>query len=296
MKLKLFGLPGNNDVSEKISDALNADIINIEIREFPDKEWYIRVNSDVKDCTIILVCTLHEPNNKLFLIRLLADTLRENGAEKILLVAPYLAYMRQDIQFHPGEGITSRYTAKFISETVDSIITVDPHLHRYHTLSEVYSIPNKVVHASHLIADWIKNNIGTPVLIGPDSESHQWVASVASQAHAEFLVLEKKRYGDEQVSISIPDSFEAKDFTPVLVDDIISTGSTMIETAKLLKKIGLKKPVCIGIHAVFAGEGFTHLKNADISEIITCNTIHHSTNRIDISGEIIKGIEELLSL
>ena len=105
------------------------------------------------------------------------------------LVAPYLAYMRQDRRFKPGEAVTSREVAQLLSGAFDWLVTVDPHLHRYTSLAEIYRIPTHVTHAAPLISQWIKANVPRALVIGPDSESEQWVSAVASEAGAPFTVL-----------------------------------------------------------------------------------------------------------
>ena len=162
-----------------------------------------------------------------------AATARELGASRVGLVAPYLAYMRQDRRFKPGEAVTSRQVARLLSDAFDWLVTVDPHLHRYSSLADIYSIPTHVVHAAPLIAEWIKANVTNPLIIGPDSESEQWVAAVASDVGAPYSVLEKVRHGDRDVEIRLKDLEQWKGRTPVLVDDIISTGRTMIEAVRL---------------------------------------------------------------
>jgi ribose-phosphate pyrophosphokinase len=195
--------------------------------------------------------------------------------------------MRQDKQFNSGEAITSDYFAQLISSFADRIITIDPHLHRRSSMNEIYSIPCNVLHSAKLISSWIKNNIQKPLLIGPDSESEQWVSEVAKVAGAPFIVLQKIRRGDNDVDVSIPQTEKYKDHTPVLVDDIISTANTMIETIGHLKKASMKPAVCIGVHAVFANLAYDNLIKAGAKEVISCNTIFHSTNKIDVSEIII---------
>ena len=150
-------------------------------------------------------------------------------------------------------------------------------------MKEIYSIPCEVLHASGLISEWIKNNIPNALLIGPDSESEQWVSEVAKSAGAPFIILQKKRLGDHEVEISVPHVEKYKDHIPILVDDIISTARTMIKTVEQLKKAGMKPPVCIGVHAVFAGNSYEDLKKSGVGLVITCNTIKHESNAIDIS-------------
>ena len=281
--LILFSLPGNEELTETIALLLGAEIGKTEIRLFPDGESYVRVLSDVKNKDAVLICTLNQPNEKFLPLYFLSKAVKDQGAKHICLVAPYLAYMRQDKAFKPGESITSHCFGEIVSSFVDSIITVDPHLHRRKSLSEIYSIPNKVVHATDHIADWIIKNVENPVLIGPDGESEQWVSEVAFKAKVPYTVLQKVRSGDRNVEVSVPQIEEYKNHTPVLIDDIISTARTMIETAKHLKNLGMNPPICIGVHAVFASSAMADLLGAGVKQIVTCNTIPHLCNDIDLS-------------
>jgi ribose-phosphate pyrophosphokinase len=150
-------------------------------------------------------------------------------------------------------------------------------------MSEIYTIPYKVLHAAALLSDWIRDNIEKPVLIGPDSESEQWVEAVAKDANAPFIILEKVRQGDRDVQVSVPHVEKYKEHIPVLVDDIISTAHTMIETIGHLKKAGMKPAVCIGVHGIFAGSAYDELKKAGAGHIVTTNTIAHESNAIEIA-------------
>jgi ribose-phosphate pyrophosphokinase len=283
MKKIVFALRGNDVLAEILIHKEKAEKGFFETRTFPDGETYVRILSDVKDKKVILVCTLHNPDSKLLPLYFMAKTAKELGAKSVTLIAPYLSYMRQDTVFQPGEAVTSTYFAQIISSMADTLITIDPHLHRRSSLSEIYTIPSRVEHAANHISSWIKYTVEKPILIGPDSESEQWVAEVAKNANAPYIILTKVRHGDRDVEISVPLIEKHKDFTPVLVDDIISTGRTMIETIKHLKTAGMKPPICVGVHAVFAGNAYQEILNSGAKEIITCNTIPHESNRIDIS-------------
>lgn len=294
MKTILFSLPGNQELTELLAKKMNAEIGECKLRKFPDGESYTRILSDVNGKCVVMVCTLHEPDEKLLPLYFLSHTAKSLGAMCTCLVAPYLAYMRQDKVFHKGEGVTSAYFGKLISGFADSLTTIDPHLHRISALGEVYDIPNRVIHAADDIAKYIKENIHNPVLIGPDSESEQWVSDVAKKAGVPFTVLQKVRHGDRDVEVSVPDVDKYNEATPVLVDDIISTARTMIETAEHLKNAGMKPAICIGIHAVFSGNAYQDLWDAHIENIITCNTIPHQSNGIDLSEVIAKEVTELM--
>ena len=127
-------------------------------------------------------------------------------------------------------------------------------------------------------------------MVGPDSESSQWISEVAKNANAPFIILEKIRKGDDDVEVSVPQVNNYKSHTPVLVDDIISTARTMIATVIHLKNAGMKKPFCIGVHGIFANNAYADLLNAGAEEVVTCNTIPHESNRIMIDDIIVSSI------
>jgi ribose-phosphate pyrophosphokinase len=266
------------------------DIRNLKFRKryFPDGESYFRVMEDVKGKEIVVVCSLNDPNAKILDLALISRTLRDNGAVRVGLIAPYLAYMRQDKQFNAGEGVNAKYFAEILSRHYNWLITVDPHLHRFRALEEVYSISTRVLRSAQFIADYIRENIHNPLIIGPDSESKQWVEQVALAIPAPFEVLEKIRLGDKEVKETAPYLANYQNHTPVLIDDIISTAQTLIQATKNIKKLNMKAPVCIGIHAIFADNAFADLVEAGVKDIVTCNTIRHPTNKIDVSGGLTK--------
>lgn len=286
MKTILFAFPGNELLTKSLSTLINAEVGDFTLRNFPDGETYVRVLSDVKDKKVIMVCTLNNPDQKLLPLYFFSQTAKDFGAACTCLVSPYLAYMRQDKQFNTGESVTSTYFARMISNFSDSLITIDPHLHRRHSMNEIYNVPCKVLHAAPLVSQWIRDNVSQPVLIGPDGESEQWVSAVAKDAGAPFTVLNKIRRGDKDVEVSVPQIEKYRQHTPVLVDDIISTARTMIETVGHVKSAGMKPPVCIGVHAVFAGSAYVELLNAGASRVITTNTITHHSNQIDVASMI----------
>jgi phosphoribosylpyrophosphate synthetase len=158
----------------------------------------------------------------------------------------YLAYMRQDKKFNPGE-----------------------------------SIPNRVIHATDLIADYIRHNIIKPLVIGPESE--QWANAVAKRAGCDSIVLNKVRRGDHDVDVSLPQLEHYPDHQPILIDDIIFTGKTMIKAAENIISLNAKAPICIGVHGVFAAGALQDMEQVAIAKILTCNTIVHSTNAIDVT-------------
>ncbi len=282
----IFSLFDSQELARRIQKKLHYEMGQLTQHQFPDEETVIQIDSNIANRVVVFIASLDRPNTKLLPLLFAAETARALGATKVVLVAPYLAYMRQDTVFEPGQGVTSAYFAKLVSHYFDALITIDPHLHRWHTLSAIYTIPTAVLHASHRIAQWIHAEVKNPLIIGPDAESSQWVKDIANKACAPYVVLEKVRKGDRDIEESILEIKNGRDFTPILVDDIISTGMTMIATIKQLLALKMPSPICIGVHAVFAEGTYQRLRAAGVKQVITCNTIVHPSNGIDISQEL----------
>ncbi|MDQ2676012.1 MAG: ribose-phosphate pyrophosphokinase [Actinomycetota bacterium] len=286
-----FGLIG----ADALARELGAEAARGEVRRFPDGEWYVRIDSPVVGRDVAVVCPLDQPDEKFLAASLAAGTARDLGASRVGIVAPYLAYMRQDCRFRRGEGVTSAYFARLISSTFDWLVTVDPHLHRRASLGEIYSIPTRVAHAAPLLAAWINGNVEKPLLVGPDGESEQWVSAVAEGAGAPYVVLEKTRRGDRDVEIALPSVGRYAGRTPVLVDDIVSTATTMIETVRRLRGVGMPAAVCVGVHGVFTGGAYDELVGAGAARVVTTNTVPHASNGIDVLPLVARELRALVS-
>lgn len=280
----VFALFRDDALPAEMAKAYEATLGELSFHTFPDEETVVTLHTPVQGCEVIFVADLARPNSKMLPLQFAAETARSLGAKKITLIAPYLPYMRQDKVFEVGQGITSAYFAKWMSSTVDTLITVDPHLHRWHALKEIYSIPSTVLHATNKIAEWVKTHVQQPLLIGPDSESQQWVSAVAEQCGAPYVVLEKHRLGDRDIEVSLPNLSPYEQYTPVLVDDIISTGMTVLGLIQQLASVTPVKPVLVGVHAVFSGDAYATLLASGLSQVVTCNTIPHPSNQIDLAS------------
>ena len=285
------------------SDQLAAALLRqgfdqgaIERRQFPDGESYVRLLTPVDGRDVILLCPLDGPDTKTLPLLFAADAARVQGARSVGLVAPYLAYMRQDKAFSPGEAVTSMTFARLLSAHADWLVTLDPHLHRYPSLDAIYSVPAIAASAVAPIAQWVQENIERPFLIGPDIESEQWVEAIASFAGAPFTVFHKTRKGDRDVHIEGTRTPIPAGTTPIIVDDIVSSARTMIEAVRLLKGSNVRAPVCIAVHALFAGDAFDRLLEAGPSAVLSTNSVTHASNAIDIASVLAKAIRQALQL
>lgn len=264
-------------------------------RRFPDGESLVTVDEAVTGADVAIVCSLRDPDAQALALRYAAATARELGARSVGLIAPYLAYMRQDRRFHAGESVSAPLFARFLQESFDWLLTVDPHLHRIASLDQVFAIPAVNVPAAPAIAEWISREIPDAVLIGPDSESAQWVAEIAQRAGVMHQVLEKQRFGDRDVRVSLPNAAASVGRQPVIVDDIASSGQTIAETVRQLTLQGMAAPVVVVIHAVFAEDAQRRIEQAGAARLVSCDTIPHATNAIPLAAQIAPRLRALLT-
>jgi ribose-phosphate pyrophosphokinase len=281
---------GNEMMTKRLASQLAAETGELLAHNFPDGETGLRYGTQVAGRDVVLVCTMARPNGRFLPLAFAAAAARDQGASRVGLAAPYLSYMRQDRQFAPGEAVTSRIFARLLSNLFDWLVTIDPHLHRYAALNEIYSIPTTALHAGPIFAEWISNNIQAPFLIGPDEESRQWVQSVAKLCGAPFSVLRKQRLGDQAVRMEAMPEIPCGR-TPVLLDDIISSGATVQQAVRLLPQD--RAVVVAAIHGVFAGGVLPPMPPH--VRLVTSNTIPNPAAEIDLLPLLADGIASRLA-
>lgn len=277
-----------------LAKLLNAEPGKFDTRQFPDGESYLRILSPVAERSCLIIADLSQPNAKYLPLIFLLNTLRELGAASVGLIAPYLSYMRQDCRFIEGDAITSKIFAQDLSHHMDWLVTVDPHLHRYHTLDEIYHVPSAVVQGAPALARWLREKKDL-LLIGPDAESEQWVSDIAKQCGHPFAIGTKQRYGDRKVKITLPDIEAYSSHTAVIIDDVISSGYTILECINTLKTKGFVHIQCAAVHGIFADGVDTNLISAGLEALVTTNTIVHHTNAIDMAPLLVTAVEAFIS-
>ncbi|MBI2102919.1 ribose-phosphate diphosphokinase [Candidatus Woesearchaeota archaeon] len=285
---------GNSlSIAKNVARQLHATFSPLTISSFPDGDIYLKFNTSVKGKKVVIIHSFQPDADKsLFDVIFAAETAKDLGAKKVILVAPYLAYMRQDKRFHPGEAISSRIMAKHLNPCIDKIITIDPHLHRYKSLKDIFTVSTVKLTANHAIGHYVKNHIKDPVIIGPDWESYQWAEVIAKEVGCEHTVLEKTRFSSRRVESKMVRPITLKGKNVVIVDDIISTGHTMIEALKKAKQEKARSIIGIGVHGLFVEDGFSKMKKAGFNQILTTNCIEHLTNKIDITSLLVDELKK----
>ncbi len=289
----LLAFPDSQAQTAALARALDWPFETLGLHVFPDGERRLRLPPRLP-ATVILVRSLHDPDHKLVELLLASRTARELGARRLILIAPYLCYMRQDTAFHPGEAVSQRIIGRWLAEQFDALITVDPHLHRVHRLEEAVPVRRGVVlHATEPMGRFLARRPESPLLLGPDAESRQWVQAVAAAAGLEFTVAEKVRHGDRRVTIRLPDHpWQGRPV--VLVDDVASSGTTLATVARLLQEAGAGPVDALVTHALFADGAERRLQEAGVRHLWSSDAIPHPSNVIPLDGLIAPALQRLL--
>lgn len=279
--VKLHSFAESGRLADKIAGILRLECAPIEDHLFPDGETRIRVQPPGGH-TAVVVRSFVEPNAKLVEVLFAADALRRAGTKRIILVAPYLPYMRQDAVFNQGEAISQRVIGALLSSGYDRVLTLEPHLHRITKLSEVFECPARSLSAAPAIAEYLRERSPVELIIGPDEESKRLVREVARINRIEWVIAEKHRLGDRSVQIKLP-LIPSGLRRAALIDDIASSGATLAAIARELSAIKIATECAIVVHALFAGPAVSRMRKAGIRKIISCNTITHPTNQIEVA-------------
>lgn len=262
-------------------------------RRFPDGEIYVRAPLTSRAKAVVLfVCMGNRPSEGLLETLLLVDALRRQGAEKIVLVAPYMPYARQDSIFKTGEPLSIKAVARLLEDSgIAGIVTVDMHLHRFKSIEEVFSIPAVNVSAVPLLAKYVAEKYGSLAVVAPDEEAEQWAVPAARILGTRYYVLTKERSGDEEVEVS--GLGEAPE-RALVIDDIISTGGTIARTASLLRKMGAKDIVVACTHALLVGDAEAKIFNNGVRELISTNTVPNPYARVSVARAIAEGVGRVI--
>jgi len=279
--------------AERLADAAGLELARIERHRFPDGEFRLRLPETLPPVVVVLR-SLDVPNEKLVELLLVAGTARELGARQLILVAPYLAYMRQDIAFQPGEAVSQRLVGAFLADLFDAVITIDPHLHRVTTLADAIPVRHAIaLSAASLLADLIARRRDNPLLVGPDAESAQWVAAAAKSHGFDHAVCSKIRHGDRDVEIALP-AVDVAGRHVVLIDDMVSTGNTVAVAATRLREVGAASVDLAVTHALFVAGALEALKEAGVGEIWSSDCVPHPSNVVSIAPLLAEALAPLL--
>ncbi len=276
--MKIIAGSASQQLAGKLASSVKKSLIKTKIERFPDRELYVRILDDIKDEDVYVIQTTY-PDEHIIELFLLLDAVKRAEAKKITTIIPYFGYARQDKQFKDGEPVSASALARIISSLSDRVITVDPH--KEHIL-DFFSIPARSVSAVPSISTYIKDK-HIDFVLAPDHGALDRAKNAAKLLQCDVDHLEKTRIDGNTISIT-PKKLDAKDRTVVIIDDIISTGGTMAEAIKQLRKQGVKKVYVACTHGLFAGKAIEKLQKAGCDEIIATDTIQTEFSKVSVAS------------
>jgi ribose-phosphate pyrophosphokinase len=261
----------------------------VDRHRFPDGELKLRLPGSLPAKVIVYRSLVH-PNEKLIELLFVAQTARQLGASDLTLIAPYLAYMRQDIAFHEGEVVSQKIIGRFLAQVFDSLATIDPHLHRVATLEEASPVKRAItLSGAPLLGDYIARQIPDAFLLGPDSESAQWIASAAKKHGFDHAACEKIRRGDKDVQVQLP-AVDLKGRRVVILDDVASSGRTIAKATHAALEAGATSVDVAVTHALFADDALQVIREAGVRHIWSTDCIAHESNVVSIAAMLAEAL------
>jgi ribose-phosphate pyrophosphokinase len=277
----LLHFDDEHDYAQRLAAAAGRTATRIERHRFPDGEVKLRLPERLPP-RVVLLRSLHQPNEKLIEVMLAARAARELGATRLTLVAPYLAYMRQDTAFAPGEAVSQRIVGDWLAELFDGVLTIDPHLHRIQTLRDAIPLDGaRALSAAPLLGAALRGSC--TLMLGPDAESETWVRAAADAASCPAAVCHKRRQGDREVEVVLPD-IDLSHQNVVIVDDVASTGRTLASVSRLALAAGARQVDVAVTHALLVGDAEAVLHEAGVTRLISTDSVPHPSNRISTAG------------
>ncbi len=288
----ILAFPDYLSQAQRLAARLGIPLAEVVLHHFPDGESLVRLPSSLPEH--VIVCrSLNQPNDKLIELLLCATTARELGAKRLTLVTPYLSYMRQDIANQPGEAVSQRIIGKLLADLFDDVLTVDPHLHRISSLAQAIPIKNAIsLTAADEIGTFLKEQFKHALLLGPDSESEQWVAAIADNIGFDYAIADKNRLGDKQVEMTLPDS-DYRNKPVIIIDDMASTGRTIAKAAGLLQAAGSKGIYAVVTHALFCDDAYDHILKAGVKTIWSTDSIDHPSSCIKLDALLADAVKAI---
>jgi ribose-phosphate pyrophosphokinase len=280
--LEIHSFADGAPFAARLARALAAGPVRrVEVHRFPDGERLVRVATPVGRRAVI-ARSLHHPDDKLLEVLLAADALRRGGAREVVLVAPYLPYLRQDRVFEPGEPVSARVVGGLLGRAFDRVVGVEAHLHRIARLADVVPARAESLSVAPALARWLARSRRRPLLVGPDAEAEPLVEALAEETGLPWLVGRKERLGDRRVRLVIPPL--PPDAHVLLVDDVASTGATLAAAARALRARGARRVDAVVVHALFAHGALARLRGAGVRTVCSTDSVPHASNAIPLAG------------
>jgi len=292
--MKIVGGPSSKDLAEKISSLLDAPLVTVSTKRFPDGEFYFKFDEKISGEELLVVQSLYPPQDShLVELFFMLHTARDLGAKRIEVFVPYLAYSRQDRRYLEGECLSSRMVAEILEKLgADALYTIDIHNRR---VLNMYKIPVYNLSASGELAKYFAaKGLMHPIVVSPDDEEMaiERAKRAAETIDADYDFLEKKRDRHTGEIVTYEKRINVKDRDAIIIDDIISTGKTAANAAKILRRQGARRVFVGASHALMLRDAVKLLNQAGVEEIAGTDSVMNEYAKVSVAPLLVKALKE----
>jgi ribose-phosphate pyrophosphokinase len=284
----IIGGSASQKLAAKIAKELECPLTSIETRRFPDGERYIRINGKLDHEVVVVQSTGYPQDENLMELFLILKNLKSMGIEKIKVVIPYFGYGRQERRFKSGEAVSAVIIADLLEAAgADEIFCINLH---EENITEFFQIPVHNLSAMPIIANHFKENLDNPVIIAPDKGALGFAKEIAEILGCEYDYLEKTRISPEIVETK-PKNLDVKGKDAVIIDDIISTGGTIVNAARILMEHGASKVVVSCVHPVLVEDALLKIFAAGVDDVVSTDTLLSDVSVISVAQLVADAIK-----
>ncbi len=287
--LMIIGGSSSQKLAANIAREMDDILCPLETRKFPDGERYLRIKGDVEDGVVVVQSTGYPQDENLMELFLILKTIRNMGITDIRTVIPYFGYGRQEKSFNYGEAVSADVVCQLIEFAgASSVYSVNLH---EQSICDLFNIPAYNLSAMPAIANYVENNVEDPVIVAPDKGALGFAQEVASILNCESDYLEKVRLSPEKVETK-PKNLDVEGRDAVIIDDIISTGGTIVNACGILKEHQARRIVVSCVHPVLVGDALLKIFAAGADDVVGSDTLKSEVSNVSVASLVADALND----
>jgi ribose-phosphate pyrophosphokinase len=281
--LLIIGGSASQKLAANIAQHMGDTLCPLETHKFPDGERYIRIKGEVDDGVVVVQSTGYPQDENLLELFLILKTLQNMKVKYVRVVIPYFGYGRQEKRFKDGEAISAEVVCQLIQFAgASEVYSVNLH---EDGICNLFNIPAYNLSAMPVVADYLKDNLENPVILAPDKGALGFAREIASILGCEYDYLDKIRISSEKVETK-PKNLDVEGREAVIIDDIISTGGTIVNACQILRKHGSSRIVVSCVHPVMVEDALLKIYAAGADEVIGTDTLKSEVSTLSVAGMV----------
>lgn len=285
----IIGGSSSQKLAANIAREMGDVLCPLESRKFPDGERYIRIKGDVEDGVVVVQSTGYPQDENLMELFLILKTIRRMGIEKINTVIPYFGYGRQEKSFNTGEAISAEVVCQLIQQSgASEVYSINLH---EEGICNLFNIPAHNLSAMPTMANYIGSNVDDPVIVAPDKGALGFAQEIANILNCESDYLEKTRISPDKVDTK-PKNLDVDGRDAVIIDDIISTGGTIVNACGILREHGARMILVSCVHPVLVEDALLKIFAAGADDVVGTNTLKSEVSSVSVASLVADALKK----